>query len=57
VSAAADEVNTNINAVSQASGETGNAATHVLESAETLSSQASRLNEAVSEFRNRVRAA
>jgi methyl-accepting chemotaxis protein len=57
VSAAADEVNTNINAVSQASGETGNAASHVLESAEALSGQASRLNDAVGEFLNRVRAA
>ena len=57
VSAAADEVNTNINAVSQASGETGTAASDVLNSAETLSGQASRLNEAVGEFLNRVRAA
>lgn len=57
VSAAADEVNTNINAVSQASGNTGSAAGDVLESAETLSGQAERLNEAVGEFLNRVRAA
>ncbi|MFT5487540.1 MAG: methyl-accepting chemotaxis protein [Paracoccaceae bacterium] len=57
VSAAADEVNTNINAVSQAAGNTGEAANHVLESAETLSGQAARLNEAVGEFLNRVRAA
>lgn len=57
VSAAADEVNTNINAVSQASVNTGTAAGHVLDSAETLSGQAARLNEAVGEFLNRVRAA
>lgn len=57
VSAAADEVNTNINAVSQASGNTGSAAGDVLDSAETLSGQATRLNEAVNEFLNRVRAA
>lgn len=57
VSAAADEVNTNINSVSQAADGTGSAASQVFSSAETLTGEAEKLNTAVAEFLETVRAA